>query len=179
MEPTELTSCFEQREESRSDLHRWPALHSASAHSDPEPSELEHLQPAHLNQEPFAGLTPAARSRPTLQRQAEQLVLRAGLIPLERRQAAQQLATPAREAAGTLTTEQGPHKELHTTKKHQDASTHQSFGQYPSLCAIQQQRGSFQSGIGGSAFMVNHPDMPGQAPVLNGVTSHCAHNPLV
>ncbi len=159
MERAEKTNCSGQLERRRSVLEQRPALHWASAHSDPERSEQERLEPAHSRQEQFAGPMPAGIPDRGSQHPAEEEALRVALRQPGHRRPGQQLATPAREAKGTRLRERGPHKQLQKTNAETEASTHQSFGQYPSLCAIQQ-RGSFQSGIGGSVFMINHPDLP-------------------
>ena len=167
MERAEKRNCSGQLERRRSVLEQRPALHWASAHSDPERSELERLEPAHSRQEQFAGPMPAGILDRGSQHPAEEEALRVALRQPGHRRPGQQFATLAREAEGTRPRERGPHKRFQTTQKQLEASTHQSFGQYPSLCAIQQ-RGSFQSGIGGSAFMINHPDLPELACCFEG-----------
>jgi len=148
LEPTEKRNCPEQLEWHRSALHQRQASHSEHPHSDS----------AHSRQAQSADLMLAVRVRRRQQHPAAEEAPQAELCWLLCRQAGQQLATPVIEAAGALLKERGQYKELQTTKIQLDASTHQSLDQYPSLCALQQ-RGSFQSRVGGSAFMVNHPSL--------------------
>ncbi len=142
-----------------------PALHSVPEHSDPEYSEPDHSEqaysaPPHSESVRVADRMSPVRGRRRPRHSAEEEAPPVALRRLMRRQAGQQLATPAKKVARAASKEQGLSQEPQTTKKLLDASTHQSFGQYPSLCAIQQ-RGSFQSRIGGSAFMVNQPGLQG------------------
>ena len=136
--PTEQRNC--------SALHQPPVPHLEPDHSLPEYSspESDHSPPQRSEQVWFAGLMPAVNPRlqhrcPTAEK-ARPAVLRR----LSCRRARQKLASPVNKAERALPQERCPYQELRTTKKQLDASTHQSYGQYPSLCAIQQ-RGSFRS----------------------------------
>ena len=154
-----MWNCSAHQKRSCSGLHPQPALHSEPDHLEQAHSEPQHSEPVR-----FAGRISAERGRRSPQRPAEEEeeALPAALSRLMCRNAGHPLATPASEVARALPKKQYLHKQPHPKKKQLAASTHQSFGQYPSLCAIQQ-RGSFQSRIGGSAFMVNHPGLQGAA----------------
>ena len=165
-----LPNCSGRHQEPQPESHPAPPhsepVQSALRHSvlaqptDPQPARLIHLMQRRLAEEP-----------------AVELVLQAGLCSPPSQQSSWNPQPPAIEDAVALPEKQGLHKELQPKKKPLNASTHQSFGQYPSLCAIQQ-RGSFRSPNRWVCFQDKSPRPSCSCHCPERGFFHCAHNPL-